>query len=48
MFQLYNEMGMYGTKALPDENIDKLGIKMHGIDDFGREGLAPHLDLPLL
>ncbi|KAM5536537.1 hypothetical protein V8D89_009814 [Ganoderma adspersum] len=48
MFQLYNEMGMYRTKALPDENILKLGVQMHGIDDFVREVLAPHLGLPLL
>ncbi|KAI1791732.1 NAD(P)-binding protein [Ganoderma leucocontextum] len=48
MFQLYNEMGMYGTKALPDENILKLGVQMHGIDDFVREVLVPHLGLPLV
>ncbi|KAI0808017.1 NAD(P)-binding protein [Fomes fomentarius] len=48
MFQLYNEMGMYGTKVLPDENILKLGVQMHGIDDFVREVLAPHLGLSLL
>ncbi|KAH9884115.1 NAD-P-binding protein [Cubamyces lactineus] len=48
MFQLYNEVGMYGTKELPDENISKLGIRMHNIDDFVREVLAPHLGLPLL
>ena len=48
MFELYNEMGMYGTKALPDENIVKLGVQMHVIDDFVREVLAPHLGLSLL
>ncbi|CDO70330.1 hypothetical protein BN946_scf184843.g19 [Trametes cinnabarina] len=48
MFQLYNEMGMYGSKELPDENILKLGVEMHGIDDFVREMLAPHLGLPVL
>ena len=48
MFELYNEMGMYGAKALPDENIVKLGVQMHGIDDFVREVLAPHLGLSLL
>ncbi|CCM05618.1 uncharacterized protein FIBRA_07847 [Fibroporia radiculosa] len=37
MFQLYNEMGMYGTKEIPDENILKLGVKLHGIDDFWRD-----------
>ena len=48
MFQLYNEMGMYGTKALPDEGIVKLGVQLHGVDDFVREMLAPHLGLPLV
>ncbi|OSD08240.1 NAD-P-binding protein [Trametes coccinea BRFM310] len=48
MFQLYNELGMYGTKELPDENILKLGVEMHGIDEFVREALAPHLGLPVL
>ena len=48
MFRLYNEMGMYGAKALPDENVLKLGVRMHGIDDFVREVLAPHLGLPLV
>ena len=48
MFQLYNEAGMYGTKALPDENVLKLGVQMHTIDDFVRETLARHLGLPLL
>ncbi|KAI0349359.1 NAD-P-binding protein [Trametes cingulata] len=48
MFQLYNEVGMYGAKELPDENVLKLGVQMHGIDDFVREVLAPHLGLPVL
>ncbi|KAI0708016.1 NAD(P)-binding protein [Earliella scabrosa] len=48
MFQLYNEMGMYGIKALPDEGIVKLGVQLHGVDDFVREMLAPHLGLPLV
>ncbi|KAI0820168.1 NAD-P-binding protein [Trametes gibbosa] len=48
MFQLYNEAGMYGTKTLPDESILKLGVKMHTIDDFVREVLAPHLRIPVL
>ena len=45
MYQLYNEMGMYGNKELPDENIVKLGVTMHGIEDFVRESLVPHLGL---
>ncbi|RPD56438.1 NAD-P-binding protein [Lentinus tigrinus ALCF2SS1-7] len=48
MFRLYNETGMYGIKVLPDENISKLGVEMHGVDDFVKEVLAPHLGLPLL
>lgn len=45
MYQLYNEMGMYGGKELPDENVIALGVKMHGIEDFVRERLLPHLCL---
>jgi hypothetical protein len=45
MYQLYNEMGMYQGKALPDENVVALGVKMHGIEDFVRERLVPHLGL---
>jgi nucleoside-diphosphate-sugar epimerase len=45
MYQLYNEMGMYKGKELPDENIVALGVKMHGIEDFVRERLLPSLGL---
>ncbi|KAH6677070.1 NAD-P-binding protein [Halenospora varia] len=45
MYQLYNEKGMYGSKVLPDENIMGLGVTMHGIEDFVRERLVPHLGL---
>lgn len=45
MFQLYNECGMYGTKKIPDENVLALGVQLHGIDDFVRERLLPHLGL---
>jgi len=45
MYQLYNEMGMYQGKELPDENVVALGVKMHGIEDFVRERLVPHLGL---
>jgi len=48
MFQLYNEMGMYGAKEIPDENILKLGVKLHDIDDFVRDRLAPHLGLDVI
>lgn len=46
MYQLYNEMGMYGSKELPDANIEALGVKMHNTEDFVRERLLPHLGLP--
>lgn len=45
MFQLYNECGMYGSKEIPDENVLALGVKLHGIEDFVRERLLPHLGL---
>ena len=45
MYQLYNEVGMYGNQELPDENIVKLGVKMHGIEDFVRERLVVHLGI---
>ncbi|KAH9942071.1 NAD(P)-binding protein [Amylocystis lapponica] len=48
MFQLYNEMGMYGAKEIPDPNVLKLGVELHGIDDFVRSRLAPHLGLPVI
>ena len=48
MFQLYNEMGMYGTKEIPDENVLKVCVQLHGIDDFVRSKLAPHLGLSLI
>ena len=48
MFQLYNEMGMYGTKEIPDPNVLKLGVQLHDIDDFVRSKLAPHLGLPVI
>lgn len=45
MYQLYNEMGMYGTKQLPDENILALGVKLHSVEDFIKERLLPHIGL---
>jgi hypothetical protein len=45
MYQLYNEVGMYGKKELPNNNIVALGVNMHGIEDFVRERLVPHLGL---
>jgi len=45
MYQLYNEIGMYKNKELPDENVLALGVKLHGIEDFVRERLVPYLGL---
>jgi len=45
MYQLYNEMGMYANKELPDENILALGVKMHSMEDFVAERLLPHIGL---
>lgn len=45
MFELYNECGMYGGKKIPDENVLALGVDLHGIEDFVRERLLPHLGL---
>lgn len=45
MFQLYNEFGMYGNKEIPDENVLALGVKLHGVEDFVRSRLLPHLGL---
>lgn len=45
MFQLYNEKGMYGTKAIPDPNILALGVELHGIQEFVRECLIPFLGI---
>ena len=43
MFQLYNDIGMYGTKEIPDQNLLDLGVKFHTVEDFVHERLAPHL-----
>lgn len=45
MFKLYNMAGMYGTKKIPDPNLLKLGVKLHGIEDFVRETLLPSLGM---
>ena len=49
MYTLYNEMGMYQGKDLPDENVvNILGVKLNGIEEFVRERLLPHLGLPVV
>jgi hypothetical protein len=42
MFTLYNDIGMYGKKEIPDQNLVDLGIKFHNVEDFVCERLAPH------
>jgi hypothetical protein len=45
MFELYNQVGMYPGKEIPDQNVLDLGVKLHSVDDFIRERLLPHLGL---
>jgi hypothetical protein len=45
MFELYNNQGMYGLKEILDPNIWELGVKLHGVDEFVREKLLPHLGI---
>lgn len=45
MFKLYNECGMYGFKEIPDKNVLALGVELHGVEDFVRSRLLPHLGL---
>ncbi|KAL1969956.1 hypothetical protein VTN77DRAFT_7466 [Rasamsonia byssochlamydoides] len=45
MFQLYNRVGMYPGKEIPDNNVLDLGVKLHSVEDFIRDRLLPHLSL---
>jgi len=45
MFQLYNHQSMYGKKEIPDQKVLELGVKLHGVEDFVRERLLPHLGI---
>lgn len=45
MFELYNRVGMYPGKEIPDENVLALGVKLHSVEDFIRDRLLPHLGL---
>ncbi|KAL2012623.1 hypothetical protein VTN00DRAFT_148 [Thermoascus crustaceus] len=45
MFELYNSVGMYPGKEIPDENVLKLGVKLHSVENFIRDRLLPHLGL---
>lgn len=43
MFELYNHVGMYPGKEIPDNNILALGVKLSNVEEFVREKLLPHL-----
>lgn len=47
MFQLYNHLGtMYPGQQIPDPNVtEMLGVRLHGVEDYVRERLLPHLGL---
>jgi hypothetical protein len=45
MFELYNRVGMYPGKEIPDQTVLGLGVKLHSVEDFVREKLLPHLGL---
>ena len=45
MFNLYNKTGTYPGVVLPDENVLKLGVKLHSLEQFVKERLVPHLGL---
>ncbi|KIW27739.1 uncharacterized protein PV07_07449 [Cladophialophora immunda] len=45
MFTLYNKTGTYPGVALPDQNVLDLGVELHGLEQFVKERLVPHLGL---
>jgi hypothetical protein len=45
MFHLYNKTGTYPGVVLPDKNVLDLGVQLHGLEDFVKERLMPHLGL---
>lgn len=45
MFKLYNGIGMYGSKEIPDEGLLELGVRFHSVEDFIRERLMPYLQI---
>ena len=45
MFALYNEIGMYPGVEIPDPEVLKLGVKLHGVEDYLKERVLPHLGL---
>ena len=45
MFHLYNKTGTYPGVVLPDKNVLDLGVELHGLEQFVKERLVPHLGL---
>ena len=45
MFTLYNKTGTYPGVVLPDKKVLDLGVKLHGLEEYVRERLVPHLGL---
>lgn len=45
MFNLYNRTGTYPGVVLPDKNVLDLGVELHGLEQFVRERLVPHLKI---
>ncbi|KAK4944628.1 hypothetical protein LTR10_016062 [Elasticomyces elasticus] len=43
MFTLYNRTGTYPGVQLPDPKVLDLGVELHGLEEFIREDLVPHL-----
>ena len=43
MFNLYNKTGTYPGVQLPDQKVLDLGVELHGLEQFVREDLVPHL-----
>ncbi|OAP65630.1 hypothetical protein AYL99_01602 [Fonsecaea erecta] len=45
MFTLYNKTGTYPGVKLPDQKVLGLGVELHGLEQFVKERLVPHLGL---
>ena len=45
MFTLYNDIGMHGTKEIPDPDLLELRVNFHDVEGFIKERLIPHLHL---
>lgn len=45
MFHLYNRTGTYPGVVLPDPNVLDLGVELHGLEQYVRERLVPHLKI---